>query len=110
MQRANESLVVAAVAECAPSSADAGAQRRLRDDASLPNRLEELVLAHDSIAVANEVNKEVEHLRLDVNDRAGAPHLLSCEVNLEIGEAEVQSAPLVAQAKLVSLPRDDFVK
>jgi hypothetical protein len=33
------------------------------------------------------VNKEVEHLRLDVNDRAGAPHLLSCEVDLEIGEA-----------------------
>ena len=110
MQRANETLVVAAVAERAPGRADARAQCRLRDDASLPNRLEELVLAHDSIAVANEVNKEVEHLRLDVNDRAGAPHLLSCEVNLEIGEAEVQSAPLVAQAKLVSLPRDDFVK
>jgi len=36
---------------------------------------------------ADEVNKEVEHLRLDVNDRAGAPHLLSCEVDLEIGEA-----------------------
>jgi len=87
MQRANKTLTVAAVAERAPGRADAGAQRRLRDDASLPNRLEELVLAHDSIAVADEVNKEVEHLRLDVNDRAGAPHLLSCEVDVEIGEA-----------------------
>ena len=96
MQRANETLVVAAIAERAPGRADARAQRRLRDDASLPNRLEELVLAHDSIAVADEVNKEVEHLRLDVNDRAGAPHLLSCEVDLEIGEAEIQGSPLVA--------------
>ena len=87
VQRANETLVIAAVAERAPGRADARAQRRLRDDASLPNRLEELVLAHDSIAVADEVNKEVEHLRLDVNDRAGVPHLLSCEVDLEIGEA-----------------------
>jgi hypothetical protein len=33
---------------------------------------------------------------LDVNDRAGAPHLLSCEVDLEIGEAEIQGSPLVA--------------
>src|SRR5262249_42144138 len=58
--------------------------------ASLPMRLEEFVLAHYSIAVPNEVNDEVEPLRLDVNGRAGAPHLLSCDVNLEIGEAEIQ--------------------
>jgi len=72
-----------------PSARRAALMRELSvaSDASLPNRLEQLVLAHDSIAVADEVNKEVEHLRLDVNDRAGAPHLLSCEVDLEIGEA-----------------------
>src|SRR5262245_346492 len=90
-QRANTRLTVAAVGERAPGRADAGTQRRLRDDASLPNRLEEFVLAHDSIAVPNEVNEEVEYLRLDVNGRAGAPHLLSCDVNLEIGKAEIQA-------------------
>jgi hypothetical protein len=37
------------------------------------------------------VNEEVEHLRLDVSGRAGAPYLLSCDVNLEIGEAEIQA-------------------
>src|SRR5260370_8988419 len=89
MQRANETLVVAAVAERAPGRADARAQCRLRDDASLPNRLEQLVLAHDSIAVADEVNKEVDHLRLDVTDRAGAPHLLSCAVHLQIRKAKI---------------------
>src|SRR5260221_11608403 len=79
MQRANETLVVAAGPERAPGRADARAQRRLRDDASLPNRLEQLVLAHDSIAVAHEVNKEVEQLRLAVDHRAGAPALPACE-------------------------------
>ena len=63
---------------------------------ALPNRVEQLVLADDSIAVANEVNKQIEHLRLDVNYRAGAPQLLPCEVDVEIGEAEIQSAPLGA--------------
>jgi len=73
VQRAYEALVAAAVAERAPCRADAGAQRRLRDDAALPNHVDELVLADDPIAVANEVNEQVEYLRLDMNDRPGAP-------------------------------------
>ena len=93
VERANEALVAAAIAERAPGRADPRAQRRLRYDASLPNRFEEFVLAHDSIAVANEVHQQIEHLRLDVNDRAGAPQLLACEIDFEIGEPEIQSAP-----------------
>jgi len=53
VQRANEALVVATVAERAPCRADAGAERRLRDDAALPNRVEQLVLADDPMAVSN---------------------------------------------------------
>src|SRR6266508_5286048 len=91
VQRANEALVVAAVAERAPCRADSGAQRRLRDDAALPNHVDQLVLADDPIAVANQVNEQIEYLRLDMNDRPGAPQLLPRDVDLEIGEAEVQS-------------------
>ena len=93
MQRANEALVVAAVAERAPCRADAGAQRRLRNDAALPDRVEQLVLADRSITVANEIDKQVEHLRFDVNDRAGAPQLLPRHIDLEFGEAKIQSSP-----------------
>src|SRR5262245_16080198 len=95
VQRAYEALVAAAVAERAPCRADAGAQRRLRDDAALPNHVDQLVLADDPIAVANEVNEQVEYLRLDMNDRPGAPQFLPRDVDIEIGEAEVQSSPLI---------------
>src|SRR5262252_3913359 len=59
VQRANEALVVAAVAERTPGCSDAGAQRRLRDDAALPDRIDQLVLADDPLAVANKVNQEI---------------------------------------------------
>ena len=73
VHRANESLIVAIVAERTPRGADAGAQRCFRHNAALPNRIEQLVLADDPVAVTNEVNEQIEHLRLDMKDRAGAP-------------------------------------
>src|SRR5262249_26514752 len=73
VHRANETLVVAAVAERAPCGADAGAQRCLRHDTAPPNRIEQLVFADDPVAVTDEVTEQIEHLRLDVNGRAGTP-------------------------------------
>ena len=49
--------------------------RRLRDDATLPNRVDQLVLADNPLAVANEVNEQIEHLRLAINNCAGTPLL-----------------------------------
>ena len=57
MQRADQSLIVAVVAQSAPRRTDLGAERRLRDGAAVPNRLDQLVLAHDPVAVLNEVNE-----------------------------------------------------
>jgi len=37
------------------------------------NRVEQLVLADDPMAVPNEVTQHIEHLRLDVNNSAGTP-------------------------------------
>src|SRR5262245_37259627 len=108
MQGANETLVVAAVAERTPCGADSGSERRLRHHAALPNRVEQLVFADDSIAVANEVNKEVKHLRLDVNNAASTPQFLPCEIDLELGEAEAQKAPLVANTDYWSPPIVDL--
>jgi hypothetical protein len=59
----------------------------------VPNRLDQLVLAHDPVAVLNEVNEYVEHLRLDVDGRTGLPQLLSRGIDFEIAEAEIQSFP-----------------
>src|SRR5262249_13818348 len=90
---ANEALIVAAVAYHAPCGADARAQRGLRDDAALPNHIEQLVLADDPVAVTNEVNEQIEHLRLDVDDRAGTPQLMARNVDLAVGESEVHICP-----------------
>src|SRR5262249_18395628 len=94
VQRANESLVAAAVAERAPRGADAGAQCRLGDDAATPHDVDQLVLADDPIAVAHEVYEQIEDLGFDMNDRAGASKLLARGVDLEIGESEVQRLSL----------------
>src|SRR5262249_27976483 len=88
VERANERMIVAGVAERAPGGADAGADRRLRDHAPLPNRGDQLVLAHDSITVPDEVDEQVEHHRLDGDNRAGSPQFSPREVDLEFGKTE----------------------
>jgi hypothetical protein len=103
---ANEALVVAAVAKHAPCGADARAQRCLRHDAALPNRIEQFVFADDPVAMSNEVNEQIEHLRLDVDDVASTPQLMARNIDLEIGEAEVQVRPrpaclIAAERRLV---------
>ena len=92
-QRANEALVVAAAAERPPGSADAGPERRLRDGTTVPDCLDQLILAHDSVAMLDEVNDQLKDLRLDVNNRASSSQFLSSNLDIETGEAEVQGAP-----------------
>jgi hypothetical protein len=39
------------------------------------------------------MNEQIEHLRLDMSDRAGAPQLMARDIDLEIGETEIQRSP-----------------
>jgi hypothetical protein len=43
------------------------------------------------LTIPNEVNEQIEHLRLGVNHRAGASQLPPRDVDLEIGKTEVQA-------------------
>jgi hypothetical protein len=54
------------------------------------------------------VNEQIEHLRLGMNNRAGTPQLPPRDVDLEIGEAEVQSGLLAAAVNSESPPSDDL--
>ena len=56
------------------------------------DHLYQLVFAHNPVAVANQMNEQVEYLRLDMHNRAATPQLAPRNVDLEIGEAEVQKA------------------
>ena len=89
--RMNEVLIVAAVAQRPPRSTDARAERCLLDETTLPNCLDQLILAHDSVAMPDEVNDQIEDLRLDVNNHAGSPKFLPSDIDFEACEAEVQS-------------------
>ena len=88
--RANETLIGATVAQRAPCGTDARAERRLRNDAALPDHVEQFVLADDPVAVPDQVDEQIEHLGLDVHNCPGAPQLMLRHINLEIAEAKIQ--------------------
>jgi hypothetical protein len=60
--------------------------------------------------MANEMNQQIEDLRLDVNDLAGAPQFLPRDIDLEIGEAKTQGGSLVVAADRSSLAIPRLVK
>jgi hypothetical protein len=42
---------------------DAAGERRVRDDAPLPDRIDQIVLADHPLAIADQILQQVEHLR-----------------------------------------------
>src|SRR5690606_5437320 len=75
-QRSDESLLVTAVADRGPGGVDMARERGFRDDAPVPNRLEQVVLADDAFSVRHEVEQNIEHLRSD-GYRGGRPRELA---------------------------------
>ena len=86
-------LPVAIVADRLPRGVDAAAQCGLRHDPSVPDGIQQLVLADDAVAVAYQVHQQVVHLRLDVNDLTGTPQLLTTQVDLMAGKDETHGCP-----------------
>ena len=68
--RSNERLLFTALADGAARGIDAAVQGGIRNDATLPDVFDQLVLADHSVRVPSEIEKKVEDLRLDM-DRAG---------------------------------------
>src|SRR5262249_34611356 len=65
-------LVVAAVADDATCSIEAAVQGGLRHDPPAPHRRQQVVLADNSFSIADQVEKHIEDLRLDVDRFATA--------------------------------------
>src|SRR5262249_32709383 len=63
----DQNLILAAVAYGFPRGGDARAERRFRHDASVPYRGNEIVSAHNAIAVLQQIKQKVENLRLHRN-------------------------------------------
>ena len=54
---ADQPLLFAAVVERAPRRVDAAGQRRFRDDAAVPDRVEQIVPRHHALAVADQIDE-----------------------------------------------------
>jgi hypothetical protein len=73
--RADEPLLFAAVLDHAARGVDAAGERRLRHDASAPYRSEQIVSAHQSIAIADQKLQQIEYLRLHRQQRGSSAQL-----------------------------------
>src|SRR5262249_33259495 len=83
---AYEALLLAAVADGLPRGRDPAGQRRLRDDPSVPDRRQQIILAGDTIPVRDEIRQEVEYLWFDLDQFGATPELAPLEVERVVAE------------------------
>ena len=83
----------AAVTDCAPHRGDPAVERRIGDDTPAPHRLQQIVLADDALAVLQQVDEEVEDLRLHSDLLAAAAQLATRSVEHMVAEPKPQIRP-----------------
>ena len=101
VDRLDQRLPVAIVADRLPRGVDPAAQRGLRHDPSVPDGVQQLVLAHDTVAVAYQVHQQVVHLRLHMNDLTGTPQLLTTQVDLMVTEDKTHARLLLSTSRSI---------
>nr|WP_246175437.1 hypothetical protein [Bradyrhizobium paxllaeri] len=90
VQRPNKELVVSVVTKRAPGAIDAAGERGFGNDPAIPDRLDQFVLADDTVMVAHEVNDEIEYLGLDMHGFAQPAQLMLTEIDFIFGESVLQ--------------------
>jgi hypothetical protein len=60
----------------------------------LPDRIDQFVLADDPIAVADQEEQQIEHLRLDPDGLPSPAQLVPSEIDFKLAESEVQGLAL----------------
>jgi hypothetical protein len=90
--RANLHLIETIVADGTARGADARAERCIGDDAALPYGIYEFVFAYNSIAILNEINEQIENLRLDRDEFARPSQLVAHGIDHIIREVEIQGS------------------
>src|SRR5262249_20641266 len=66
---------------------------RIRHNPPAPHRGDEIVLAHDAVAVAHQVDEQIEHLRFDRNRRGTADELAPVDIKRVIGKKKLHDCP-----------------
>jgi hypothetical protein len=86
VQRADLRLRLAVVADRGPRLLDAAVQRRVADDTAAPQGLEELRARHGAVAIRDEIDQQLEDLRLYGDGLPLAPQLETRRIELEVLE------------------------
>jgi len=97
-QRLDQALAVTAVADGAAGHVDAGEQRRVRDDASIPDVRNQVILADDALPVLDQIHQQVEDLGLDRHRDIAAAQFVRPHVERIIFEQIAQDRPLRDEA------------
>ena len=82
-------LLFAVVADRPTRRADAGRERRIRNDPASPNRGDEIVPGDDPVAILHEVDEQIEDLRFDCNRRSAAEQLPRSDVKYVISKKKL---------------------
>jgi len=90
---ADQGLRRAAVADRAPRRSDPAVECRIGDDPPAPHRRQQIVFADDALAVLQQVDEEVEDLRLHSDLLAAAAQLAMRGVEHMVAEQKPQSGP-----------------
>jgi hypothetical protein len=69
-----------------PRGGDPAGQRRLRDDPSVPDRRQQIILAGDAIPVRDEIRQEIEYLWFDLDQVGAAPQLAPLQIKSVVAE------------------------
>src|SRR5262249_20742908 len=83
-----EPLLCAGIADGPPSGAHTAREGIVRDEPSIPDDTDELVLGHDPVSVPYEMNQHVEHLWLDGDDGPVPIQLPPITVDFAVSEYE----------------------
>ena len=88
---ADQALLLAGVVQGAAGCIDAARERRFRHDAAVPDRVEQIVARHHALAIAHQKIDEIEHLRLDRDQRVRPAQLAPLRIEHEILKPKRQS-------------------
>jgi hypothetical protein len=102
--RSQPRLVATAVANRPARRADSTGQGRLGHGASTPHRVEQFRLVDHAVAMGDQMDEQVEHLRFDVARRAAPQQFSAGDIDLAIAKGEDHDQPLrLAEAKVAKI-------
>ena len=88
-------LPLSGVPDCIPGGVDPAEQCRLRNNAAVPDRCQEVVLADDAVAVPDQVDQNIEDLRFHSHQLASAAQLSAIRIERTVlKQIEQDAIPL----------------